>query len=337
MAEQQSAEHALPAGPRTVAFGGGHGLAAALTALRRLTGQLTAVVTVADDGGSSGRLRREFGIVPPGDLRMALAALCSDDDWGRRWASILQHRFGGRGELHGHAVGNLIIAAVWEQLGTVEGLDLVGQLLGAHGRVLPMSTEPLTIAARIEPAPRPRAEPSEHAVVVGQAEVARAPGRVLEVSLLPIDPPACPEALTSVQEADVLVMGPGSWFSSVVPHLLVPELSKAIVTADAVRVLLLNLPSQDAETSGYAPHELLDALRFYAPALRADAVVVDPASVGDEHALQAAAGRLHAEVVVAKVSQQWNDPPGPADQHDPDRLTAALADLAGRGRMPGWR
>ena len=102
---------------KVVAFGGGHGLAASLSALRRVTPDVTAIVTVADDGGSSGRLRQEFGMLPPGDLRMALAALCGDDDWGTTWARVVQHRFGGTGDLAGHAVGNLLIAGLWDLLG----------------------------------------------------------------------------------------------------------------------------------------------------------------------------------------------------------------------------
>ncbi|MDO5629200.1 MAG: 2-phospho-L-lactate transferase CofD family protein, partial [Mobilicoccus sp.] len=120
---------------KVVAFGGGHGLAASLTALRLVSEQLTAIVTVADDGGSSGRLRQQYDVLPPGDLRMALAALCDDSEWGHLWRDVLQHRFGGNGELGGHAVGNLLIVGLWDLLGdTVDGLDLVGRLLGARGR-----------------------------------------------------------------------------------------------------------------------------------------------------------------------------------------------------------
>ena len=132
-----------PPSRRVVALGGGHGLFASLSALRRVTRDLTAVVTVADDGGSSGRLRREFGVLPPGDLRMALAALCGDDAWGTTWSRVIQHRFTGEAELGGHAVGNVLIVALWELLGdSVQGLDWVARLLGAHGRVLPMSSVP---------------------------------------------------------------------------------------------------------------------------------------------------------------------------------------------------
>ena len=136
--------------PAVVALGGGHGLAASLGALRHLTDRLTAVVTVADDGGSSGRLRRELGVLPPGDLRMALAALCADGDWGTTWRDVLQHRFASQGELHNHSVGNLLIVALWELLGdSVQGLDWVGRLLGVQGRVLPMSSVPLDIEATV--------------------------------------------------------------------------------------------------------------------------------------------------------------------------------------------
>ena len=136
------------------------GLSASLAALRRITGDLTAVVTVADDGGSSGRLRDELGVLPPGDLRKALAALCGDDDWGQTWARVIQHRFQSQGDLHDHAVGNLLIVALWEQLGDhVQALDLVGRLLGAHGRVLPMSAVPLELQALVK-GPRPGRAPT---------------------------------------------------------------------------------------------------------------------------------------------------------------------------------
>src|SRR4051812_32302430 len=137
-------------GPRVVAFGGGHGLSASLAALRQVAGDLTAVVTVADDGGSSGRLRSELGALPPGDLRMALAALAGEDEWGRAWAALAQHRFEGSGSLAGHPVGNLIITALADQLGDpVAALDMMGRLLGAAGRVLPLATQPLEIVADV--------------------------------------------------------------------------------------------------------------------------------------------------------------------------------------------
>src|SRR5690348_10469407 len=182
-----------PLSRKAVALGGGHGLFASLSALRRVTRHLTAVVTVSDDGYSSGRLRSEFGVLPPGDLRMALAALCSDDEWGRTWAQVLQHRFTSSGELHDHAAGNLLIVALWELLGGhVEGLDWVGRLLGAQGRVLPMAAVPLDIAALVGGADP--AHPHDLSTVRGQVEVATTTGHVVSVELVPPNPPACPEA-----------------------------------------------------------------------------------------------------------------------------------------------
>jgi uncharacterized cofD-like protein len=314
-------------GPAVVALGGGHGLAASLMALRHLTGRLTAVVTVADNGGSSGRIRSELGLLPPGDLRMALAALCADDAWGRTWAEVLQHRFGGRGELAGHSLGNLLISAVWQRLDDpVQGLDLVAELLRAHGRVLPMSTVPLTIAALV--ADRVTGVPAE---VLGQVEVATTPGRVVDVSLLPAAPPACPQAVAAVREADLVVLGPGSWFSSVIPHLLVPELAEAIVQTSAARLVLLNLASATTETEEFSPENLLEVLALYAPGLRVDVVLADPGSVPDQDALRAAAADLGAELVLTPLHRDED-----VDQHDPHRLTAALADIGGRGRIPPW-
>ena len=177
--------------PAVVAFGGGHGLAASLAALRRITPNVTAVVTVADDGGSSGRLRRDLGVLPPGDLRMALAALCEDDEWGRTWSQVVQHRFAGPGDLAGHSVGNLLIVALWELAADdpVNGLDWVGRLLKASGRVLPMTTVPLEIEASVEQSD------GSLATVHGQVAVATASGRIVDVALLPAEPPACPEAV----------------------------------------------------------------------------------------------------------------------------------------------
>jgi uncharacterized cofD-like protein len=171
----------IGSGPAVVAFGGGHGLFSSLSALRKVTQRLTAVVTVSDDGGSSGRLRRELGVLPPGDLRMALAALCDDDEWGRTWNRVIQHRFRSQGGLHGHAVGNLLIVALWELLAdqdahsTVAGLDWVARLLKARGRVLPMASVPIDIAAEVEGADPAR--PHEVTVVRGQVECASTPGR----------------------------------------------------------------------------------------------------------------------------------------------------------------
>jgi uncharacterized cofD-like protein len=316
-------------GLRVVALGGGHGLSASLSALRRVpeVGELTAVVTVADNGGSSGRLRGEFGCLPPGDLRQALAALCDDDAWGSTWAQVLQHRFSSDGVLDKHAVGNLLIVALWELLGEhVTGLDLVAGLLGARGRVLPMSLVPLDIAARIEGADP--TYPRGISTVRGQVQVASTSGRVMSVELDPREPPACPEAVRAVGEADWVVLGPGSWYTSVIPHLLVPELREAVERARARTLVVLNLAAQSGETDGFGPETHLDVLAAHAPELRVDHVLADPATVLDEEALAQAVACLGAALTVADVAHGDGSP-----RHDPQKLAAAFAGvMAGADR-----
>lgn len=260
--------------PKVVALGGGHGLAATLTALRSMTKNITAVVTVADNGGSSGRLREEFSIMPPGDLRMALAALCGDDAWGRDWAEIMQYRFTSDGPTNGHALGNLLLAALWDrEEDVVIGLDRVGALLKVVGRVLPMSAEPLDIEATFESG-------GQRVEAIGQVAVATTPGRLVELRLKPENPRTRPEVLHAIASADLITMGPGSWFSSVLPHLLLPDLREAIINSPAKKVLLLNLDSDQSESSigeyaGYSPREHCEILERYAPDLRFDAVIGD--------------------------------------------------------------
>jgi uncharacterized cofD-like protein len=308
-----------------VALGGGHGLHASLSALRHVVDRLTAVVTVADDGGSSGRLRREFGVLPPGDLRMALAALCGDDEWGRTWAEVLQHRFAGHGDMRGHVVGNLLIVSLWEQFGDhVAALDWVGRLLGASGRVLPMALTPLVMAAQIRGAD-PGA-PDALTTVRGQVEVATSEGTIQSVALEPADPDPCPEAVEAVREADWVVLGPGSWFTSVIPHLLVPELCRAVVETRGRVVVVLNLAPQDGETPGFAPADHLAALLEHAPDLRIHTVLADVRSVPDRAALEEAVVAAGARLVVADIAAPDGTP-----RHDPDKLARAYAAIIGGG------
>ncbi|MFV0406476.1 MAG: uridine diphosphate-N-acetylglucosamine-binding protein YvcK [Propioniciclava sp.] len=306
--------------PAVVALGGGHGLAASLQALRHLTDRVTAVVTVADDGGSSGRLREEFDILPPGDLRMALAALCGDNPDGRQWADVLQSRFPGTGSLAGHSIGNLLIAGIWQQLGDpVAGLDMVGRLLDIQGRVLPMAAVPLGIEADVVGGDPDH--PEEVARVVGQANVATTPGFVREIRLIPPQPPASAEAVAALQQADAIILGPGSWFTSVIPHLLVPELAASLISAPACRILTLNLVPAH-ETDGYSAAAHLDVLAAHAPDLRLDAILCDPTFVDDQLAARAAA--FGADLVVTAVRSNDGSP-----RHDVLRLASAYADLLG--------
>lgn len=309
--------------PAVVAFGGGHGLAASLSALRQLTHRLTAVVTVADDGGSSGRLREEFPILPPGDLRMALAALCGDDEVGRAWASVLQSRFAGDGPLGGHSIGNLLIAGLWQELADpVAGLDMVASMLHVEGRVLPMAAVPLVIEADVIGADATR--PDEVRVVTGQEAVALATGVISDVRLNPADPPAVPEAVEAIASADHIVLGPGSWYSSVIPHLLVPDLAEALIDTWATRVLTMNLVPTEDETQGYTASRHLEVLADHAPRLRFDAVLVDPSfAAGDPH-LERYVTALGGRLIVTDVRMRDG-----SARHDPLRLAAAYAELMG--------
>jgi uncharacterized cofD-like protein len=311
-----------PLNPKVVALGGGHGLFASLSALRRVTRQLTAIVTVADDGGSSGVLRRDFGVLPPGDLRMALAALCGDDAWGTTWSQVVQHRFAGGGGLGGHAVGNVLIVALWELLGdTVQGLDWVGRLLGAHGRVLPMASVPLDLVAEVEGADPDR--PGEITLIRGQVACASTTGRVRSVSLVPADPPAFPQAIAAVTIADWVVLGPGSWFTSVLPHLLVPELAEALITTPARRIVALNLVPQPGETDGFSPRTHLEVLADHAPGLTVDVVLADRRAAGGSAAeLEKAASLLGGRLVMTNLAMRDGSP-----LHDPRRLAGAFAEI----------
>jgi uncharacterized cofD-like protein len=327
-----------PTGPlAAVALGGGHGLHATLAALRLLAdegvvGPLTAVVTVADDGGSSGRLRRELGLLPPGDLRMALAALAGEPTADAAhapgsagadapWIRLLQHRFGGNGALAGHAVGNLLLAGLLEVLDDpVAALDQVGALVGARGRVLPMACEALDIEAEVTGLDD---DPRRAHRIRGQVAVASTPGRVERVRLLPERPRTCPDAVAAVRSADVLLLGPGSWFTSVLPHLLLPELRDALVRSPARRVVVLNLAPEPGETAGFSPEQHLAVLAEHAPELRVDAVLADVGAVPVPDRLRRAATRMLApggRVHLAPVAAA--DPTTP--RHDPRALADAL-------------
>lgn len=309
---------------RVVALGGGHGLAASLSALKHVTDHITAVVTVADDGGSSGRLRDEFHVLPPGDLRMAIAALCDDTDWGHTWRDVLQHRFHGDGALSGHALGNLLIVSLWDLLGDpVAGLDLVGRLLNARGRVLPMASEPVQIVAEIRG--HDPADPDAVTTVRGQHRVAVSPGQVQSVCIMPADPLPCAPTLAAIRDADWVFLGPGSWFTSVLPHVLVPALRSALTQTSARRVLNLNLDVGADETAGYRAVDHLRTLADHAPDLRLDVVVADPSVIESLRELDEAAEAFGAELVVQQVAA-----PRSVGQHDPLRLAAVYRDLMNR-------
>ncbi len=361
---------------RVVAFGGGHGLAASLRGLRRCAPDLdldiTAVVTVGDNGGSSGRLRAERDAqLPPGDLRMALAALSGEDPGHQRTVALMQHRFalvgkpdrrgsgtaqdtagdpeyddpgdaeeltageradrrvasvgGAYDPLAGHAVGNLLLLGLLELLGDpVAALDHAAAMVGAHGRVLPMAAHAVGIEADVRGGDPAR--PDEVVTVRGQHAVAITTGHVEALRIVPSSPPACQPALAAIAEADWLIFGPGSWYTSVLPHLLVPELAEAIVASPARRLVTLNLAA-DNETLGLSVADHLAALHWYLPRLRVDTVLADAKWVGEPDPVHRAAEALGARLVLAPLAVADGSP-----KHDPESLGTALVPVLGSDR-----
>lgn len=313
---------------KCVALGGGHGLYTSLTALRALSDDVTAIVTVADDGGSSGRLREEMGILPPGDLRMALSALCEDTEWGHTWRDVLQLRFDTQGPLDGHAVGNLLIAALWTRTGDiVDGLDWVGKLLRARGRVLPLAGEPLEISATVRDIDGGETE------VRGQVAVATARGRVTGVSIAPAQPLVPAATLAAIAQADLIVLGPGSWYTSVLTHFLVEPVARALVEAGPRVVVALNIAHEDPETAGTGRADDVRALRRLAPTFVPCVVLVDEIHRDDKD-LMAELDNWGVPQVVAPMLSD-----GTTDRHDPVALATQLREASHRvvrhARNPG--
>ncbi len=319
--------------PRVVALGGGHGLAATLSALRGITSEITAIVTVADNGGSSGRLRDEFAIIPPGDLRMALAALCGDDTWGSTWARVLQHRFSSKGDLDGHSLGNLLITALWEETDNlVEGLDWVARLLDAKGKVLPLCIEPLEIYADVLTAS------GQTDQVRGQVQVATTQHAIQAIGLEPKNPQVCEQAVAAVRNADFVVLGPGSWYTSVLTHFQVPQMAQALHETTAARVLVINLRPQSGETEGYSAASYLEVLAKSYPDFKVDVVLADVNHVGQDssknaESLQELAANSGARLVLAPLAKVN----GPSDQHDPTLLASAFSSIFTHGRISPWQ
>lgn len=307
-----------PTGPAVVAIGGGHGQASALEAIQTYAGSISALVTVADNGGSSGRLT-EFGIPPPGDIRRCLLALTPDPSL---WSELFAHRFEG-GDVSDHSLGNLILTALTDLFGDFStAVDTAGRMLGTIGEVIPVADQPVTLSAIIE-----------GRKVTGQAAITETEG---DVSALDIDPPdimASRRALTAVAGADQIVLGPGSLYTSVISALMVQMLAEAVMDADAQRVFVLNLVTQKGETLGMSGADHLRALAAHV-GIGGPGVVVahegelqvphghEPVTVTREQVA------VHGwELVFADLSDDWSDWP----QHDPFKLGRVLEKLVTAG------
>lgn len=240
-------------GPRLVAIGGGHGLASLLRGLKEHTHNLTAIVTVADDGGSSGRLRESLGILPPGDIRNCLAALSNDE---ALLTQLFQYRFSGEPGLDGHSFGNLFITALSDITGSFEeAVAESGRVLSVHGRVLPATLHDVKLVADVQ------LPHSLHEVrVIGESRIPQVAGRIRRVWLEPNTPPAFPPVLQAILSADMIIVGPGSLYTSLLPNLLVPDLLAAVRSSRALKVFVCNIATQSGETDAYSCYDHIRAL-----------------------------------------------------------------------------
>ena len=321
---------------RAVALGGGTGLPAVLRGLKEVLyggdplrprapegDRLTAIVTVTDDGGSSGRLRRLYRIAAPGDIRNCLVALAEE---GEPLTELFQFRFAGEGDVGGHNLGNLILSALQEVEGDFRhAVERAGQILNVRGRVLPSTCDEVTLVGELE----------SGAIIAGESALRAAGGRIRRVSLQPAAVRALPEACSALREADLVVVGPGSLYTSLLPNLLVPGLAEALRRTAAPVVLVMNLMTEPGETDGYSAADHVRALRAVVPELRVHSVLLHDGPVGDDRA-----GRYWsqgASPVLADV-EALRDlgcravrrdllADGPKIRHEPGKLGAALADL----------
>lgn len=309
----------MKAAPRIVCLGGGTGLAAVLRGLKGAGVQPTAIVTLTDDGGSSGRLRRDLGMPPPGDVRNCLVALADDESV---LAEVFQHRFD-RGDLEGHSLGNLVLAALTEVAGSFEAaVALSSHVLAIAGSVLPATREKAVLVAEME----------DGRVVAGETAVASERRAVRRLRLQPEQPAAHPEALDAVAQADLLVLGPGSLFTSTLPPLLVPALREAVLAASCRRVYVANLLQEPNETIGYDAAAHIERLVQHIGPGVVDTVLIPTVrrvAAPDLIPVDFARGRLDEldlEIVAARIVD--------GHHHDPARLARALVGLARRRPLP---
>lgn len=306
-------------GPRVVAIGGGTGLSTLLRGLKTYTANITAIVTVADDGGSSGRLRRSLGVLPPGDFRNCLAALADDESLVTQ---LFQYRFGGADDLGGHSFGNLFITAMAAVSGSFERALLESSgVLNIRGKVLPSTLQDVTLIGELFD------EGRQMSIVEGESNITHAPGAIQRVALRPEDAPAYPGAIRAILEAELIVLGPGSLYTSLMPNLLVRDLAEAVAASRAVKVYVCNTATQPGETNAYS---VLDHVRAIERHTRADLFPYVLANSNQQGVLlpnlewvrldpPVNGARTLLAMDVADAERPW--------RHDPAKLAAALMQL----------
>lgn len=242
------AHRRLYRGPKIVAIGGGTGLSTLLRGLKVYSANITAIVTVADDGGSSGRLRQEFGVLPPGDIRNCLAALADEE---KLLTELFQYRFKAGEGLLGHSFGNLFLTAMSDITGDLErGVAASSKVLAIRGQVLPATLSDVRLWAELSDGRR----------IQGESKITEAGGSIVKIGCIPENPPGLPAAIKAIKEADYIIMGPGSLYTSVIPNLLVPEIADAIAASEAPRIYVCNIMTQPGETQGYTVADHIRAI-----------------------------------------------------------------------------
>ena len=306
----------LQRGPKVVAIGGGTGLSTLLRGLKSWTSNIAAVVTVADDGGSSGRLRRELGVLPPGDFRQCLVALADAEPL---MTKLFQYRFGEGTGLEGHSFGNLFIVAMTAITGNFErALRESSRVLAVHGQILPSTLANLTLVAEFEDQDR----------VSGESQISKTHKAIKRVFLQPARPTAYPEAVRSILEADLVVIGPGSLYTSVMPNLLVEDIARALKASSAVKVYVCNVATQEGETDNLDASDHVLALTNHTGSNIIDYVLVNnnlgvPLPHHAKVSAVSAHGNLNAQRGQRIVLADVIDPANPL-RHDPKKLTQAL-------------
>jgi len=307
-------------GPRVVAIGGGTGLPTLLRGLKQYTSNITAIVTVGDDGGSSGRLRKDFGVLPPGDFRNCIVALAEAEPL---MGKLFQYRFGRGSGLDGHSFGNLFIVAMSGITGNFEeGVRESSRVLAVRGQVLPSTLENVTLWAEVEGG----------GTVEGESNIRGAGVPIKRVHLRPEHVQAYPEAVKAILEAELIVVGPGSLYTSVLPNLLVEGITKALLASEGLKVYVCNVATERGETDGFGVEEHVKALLRHLPADPFDVVLansnVDLAIPGEWKVAPVCVdgeqkrGRTDGRLVLADVVDASNPL-----RHDPDKLAQALMRL----------
>lgn len=309
-------------GPRIVTIGGGTGLSTLLRGLKAYSANITAVVTVADDGGSSGRLRRDFGVLPPGDIRNCIAALADEE---RLLTELFQYRFQAGEGLEGHSFGNLFLTAMADITGDLErGVAASSRVLAIQGRVLPATLSHVDLWAEL----------ADGRYVEGESRITEAGGQIVRIGCLPENPPALPAVVKAIEEADYIVIGPGSLYTSVIPNLLVPEIAQAIARRSVPCIYVCNIMTQPGETTGYRVSDHIKAIDHACRQRLFDAVLVQK-TLPSENCLRHYAQQgsqwvaLDAEVV-ANLGRQvvalpvMEEDAGGTIRHDSRKLGRAL-------------